>query len=146
MATSRLHRGWARRIGTLGLIVVMFGGTVACSNRDASVNRVPQSGSATASVVNGVQEVTVYVGDTFRFTPNVITVHPGMVRIVLVHQGTGAPHDLTLTDFPADFVPLVRPGGTTQATFMAPAPGSYTFVCTIHQTQGQTGTLVVLGS
>jgi plastocyanin len=29
---------------------------------------------------------------------------------------------------------------------MAPAPGKYTFVCTIHQAQGQIGTLIVTAS
>jgi plastocyanin len=93
-----------------------------------------------------VQQVTLEVGDTYRFTPNVITVHPGMVRVTLVHTGTGAPHDLQVLGFPADFVPLVTPKGTSSATFVAPAPGRYEFVCTIHQAQGQTGTLVVLAS
>jgi plastocyanin len=97
----------------------------------------------TASTVNGVQQVTIYAGDTYRFTPSTITVHPGQVQVMLVHTGTGAPHDFSVLGFPADFVPLVRPGGTSVASFTAPAPGTYTFVCTIHQAQGQTGTLIV---
>jgi plastocyanin len=132
-------------IATAAAAAVLAGG-VACSNRDASINRRPQSGAAAASQIDGAQQVTIYVGDTYRFTPDVITVHPGLVRVVLVHQGTGAPHDLSVLGLPADFVPLVRPGGTTSATFMAPAPGKYTFVCTIHQAQGQTGTLIVTAS
>jgi plastocyanin len=116
----------------------------SCSNREASINRRPQLGSGSASSVNGVQQITVYVNDTYRFDPNVITVHPGKVQVILVHQGTGAPHDLQVVGFPGDFVPLVRGGGTTTATFVAPAPGSYRFICTIHEAQGQTGTLVVL--
>jgi plastocyanin len=119
---------------------------ISCSNSTASINRRPQSGAASASVVDGVQQVTVYVDDHFRFTPDTITVHPGAVRITLVHRGTGAPHDLSVLGFPGDFVPLVQPGGTSSATFTAPAPGRYTFVCTIHVAQGQTGTLIVLPS
>ena len=117
----------------------------SCTNRQSPINRPSQSGSATASEVAGVQQVTVYVDDHFRFTPDVITVHPGPVRVTLVHRGTGAPHDLQVVGFPGDFVPLVQPGGTSSATFTAPAPGRYTFVCTIHVAQGQTGTLIVVG-
>jgi plastocyanin len=118
-----------------------------CSNRNASINRRPQSSSSvTASAVNGVQQVTIYAGDTFRFSPDVITVHPGPVRVLLVHTGSGAPHDLQVVGFPTDFVPLVSPKGTSSATFTAPAPGRYTFICTIHQAQGQVGTLIVTGS
>jgi plastocyanin len=128
----------------LVLCAVLLAG---CSNRSASINRRPQSsGSVTASVVDGVQQVTIYAGDTYRFSPDVITVHPGLIRVTLVHTGTGAPHDLQVLGFPADFVPLVSPKGTSTATFTAPAPGRYTFVCTIHQAQGQVGTLIVTGS
>jgi plastocyanin len=128
----------------LGLLALV--GMAGCSNTKASVDRGPQSGATSASVVDGVQQVTVYVDDHYRFTPDIITVHPGAVRITLVHRGTGAPHDLQVVDFPGDFVPLVQPGGTTSATFTAPAPGRYEFVCTIHEALGQTGTLVVLPS
>jgi plastocyanin len=128
----------------LVLCAVLLAG---CSNRSASINRRPQSsGSVTASVVDGVQQVTIEAGDTYRFSPDVITVHPGLIRVTLVHTGTGAPHDLQVLGFPADFVPLVSPKGTSTATFTAPAPGRYTFVCTIHQAQGQVGTLIVTGS
>jgi plastocyanin len=134
------------RVAAAVLTVVMLAGAVSCANRAGSINRRPQSGSATASAVNGVQTVTLSVGDTFRFTPDVITVHPGPVQVILVHTGTGAPHDFSVLGFPADFVPLVRPGGTSKATFTAPAPGRYTFVCTIHESQGEVGTLIVLAN
>jgi plastocyanin len=135
-----------RRWVQVALAIAVLAATAACSNRQASINRRPQSGAASASVVNGAQQVTIYVGDTYRFTPDVITVHRGLVQVILVHQGKGAPHDFSVLGFPADFVPLVNPGGTSTATFMAPAPGKYTFVCTIHQAQGQIGTLIVTAS
>jgi plastocyanin len=134
-------RGWGRRAGLLaagGMIIL-----TACSNTQSPVNRRPYSGSALASVVNGVQQVTIDVGDDFRFHPSTITVHPGRVQIVLKHTGTGAPHDWQVTDFPADFVPLTNSGQTRTGTFIAPAPGRYEFECTIHLRQGQRGTLIV---
>lgn len=118
----------------------------ACSNTQPAVTRRPRTGSATASVVDGVQQVTLLVGDDYRFHPSTITVHPGRVQVVLRHTGTGAPHDWQLSDFPADFVPLTSGGQTRSATFIAPAPGRYEFVCTIHVRQGQRGTLDVLPS
>jgi plastocyanin len=136
---TRLRRG-----AVVVLVLLVLAG---CSNRSASINRRPQSGgSASASNVNGVQQVRIEVGDTYRFSPDVITVHPGLVQVTLVHTGTGAPHDFSVVGFPADFVPLVNPKGTSTATFMAPAPGTYKFICTIHEAQGQVGQLIVTSS
>jgi plastocyanin len=115
----------------------------ACSNGQGAVNRRPQSGSATASDTNGVQQITLEAGDDYRFHPSTIIVHPGTVRVVLHHPGTGAPHNWQLVGFPADFVPDTPAGETSQATFVAPSPGRYKFECTIHVAQGQVGTLVV---
>ncbi len=104
----------------------------------------PRTGSGTASTVGGVQQITVTASDNYRFNPSTITVHPGKVRVVLVNSGNGAPHDWQLPKYPDDNVPLTARGQTQQATFTAPSPGTYQFVCTIHEKDGQTGTLVVL--
>ena len=138
----------SRALGPLLIALVAAVLLGACSNRQASVNRRPQTGgSATASAgSDGVQQVTITVNDTYRFSPDTITVHPGRVQITLVHKGNGAPHDWQLSGIPADYVPLVNPGHTSVATFTAPTPGRYQFVCTIHRAQGQTGTLIVLSS
>jgi plastocyanin len=126
-------------LGVLGILA-----TAACSNSQSAINRNPHVGATTASVVNGNQQVTVYVDDRYRFDPSSITVHPGKVTITLVHRGTGAPHDFQVVGFPTDAVPLTAHGQTQSATFIAPSPGSYRFICTIHERQGQTGTLTVL--
>jgi len=114
-----------------------------CQTQSA-INREPHTGSTTASASAGVQDVVITTDQRYRFTPSTITVHPGKVRITLKHVGTGAPHDWSLQGFPADYVPLVSAGQTKSVDFLAPAPGTYKFVCTIHVPQGQTGTLVVL--
>ena len=122
----------------------------ACSNTSSPVNRRPHTGSATASTIETasgpVQQVTIDATDDFRFVPSTVYVHTGeKVKIILVHTGTGAPHNWQLTEFPGDAVPLVTGQGEALSdTFTAPAPGKYQFVCTIHVRQGQTGTLVVL--
>ncbi len=131
----------ARTVVGAVLVVLVVAG---CSNRQASPNRRGHPGSSTASVVNGVQQVTLTVNDTFRFFPSVVTVHQGTVKITLVHAGSGAPHDFSLNGFPSDHTGLVNAGGTTSTTFTTPSAGTYTFECTLHVTQGMTGTLVVL--
>jgi plastocyanin len=124
-----------------GCAVVLAG----CQDQ-AAVNREPHLGNSTASASGGVQQVRITTDQHYRFNPSTITVHPGRVRITLAHVGTGAPHDWSLVDFPADNVPLVTPGQSQSVEFTAPAPGTYAFICTIHIAQGQTGTLVVLPS
>jgi plastocyanin len=133
----------ARSAFALGVALVV--GLSACTNTQPAVNRRGHSGSATASVVNGLQVVTVTASDLYRFDPSTITVHPGRVEIDLVNIGKGAPHDWSLDGFTAQ-TPLAASSQTRSVTFVAPAPGRYTFVCTIHRKQGQTGTLVVLPS
>lgn len=111
----------------------------------SSINREPHTGVSTAAAAaNGVQQVVVTTDQSYRFRPSTIIVHPGKVKIILKHVGTGAPHDWSLLGFPADYVALTNPGETKFIDFVAPSPGRYTFECTIHVTQGQTGTLVVL--
>lgn len=110
------------------------------------INREPHAGSTTAALSDGVQEVVITTDQSYRFSPSTITVHRGKVRITLKHVGTGAPHDWSLQGFAADYVPLVSAGQTKSVEFLAPGPGTYKFVCTIHVAQGQTGTLVVLSN
>jgi plastocyanin len=124
-----------------GLLVA--GLLTGCQSQSA-INREPHNGSSTAATVDGVQQVTITTDQSYRFAPSTITVHSGKVQIVLRHLGTGAPHDWQLTGFPDAFVPLVTPGQQKSVEFTAPSPGKYTFVCTIHVAQGQTGTLIVL--
>ncbi|MDQ2748945.1 MAG: cupredoxin domain-containing protein [Pseudonocardiales bacterium] len=117
---------------------------LAACTKEASINRRPNGGTATATVVDGLQVIVVKAGDTYRFDPARIIVHPGPVRVALENVGKGAPHDWTLTDLPGAATALASSGETKTATFTAPAPGTYTFVCTIHKKQGQTGKLVVV--
>lgn len=136
-----LPRSLSRSLATLLLAsAVLLSG---CQTQSA-INREPHSGSVTASASAGVQDVTITTDQSFRFYPSTITVHPGKVKITLTHTGTGAPHDWSLNGFPAANVPLVSPGETKSVEFTAPSPGRYTFICTIHVAQGQTGTLIVL--
>ncbi|MEN3356938.1 MAG: hypothetical protein V7637_920 [Mycobacteriales bacterium] len=115
-----------------------------CSNREPL--KPPPTGPTEVAVrpgADGVQQVTVDAGDDNRFSPAIIDATVGTIRLTLRHTGTGAPHTLYGATVPGLRVPLVRAGETRSIQFTASHPGRYGFVCTIHEAQGQTGTLVV---
>lgn len=127
-----------------GVAVAML--VASCSNTNSIAAKRPHLGSATASPVAGVQQITIKTGNDLRFHPSTLIVHPGRVRVVLDNtavSGTGPPHDLQVTGLPGAFIPSTQPGHEQSVTFIAPAPGRYDFLCTFHATQGQTGTLIV---
>jgi plastocyanin len=135
----------ARRVAASALAAVVLPAILtACSNTESPINRTPHTGTATASPgAGGVQTVTITAGNDYRFHPSTIVVHPGRVRIMLVNEGSGAPHNWSLAGFPVAYVPNAQAGQTRTVSFNAPSPGKYRFVCTIHERQGQTGTMVV---
>lgn len=135
----------ARSAGVVALVALALGAS-ACTNRDSAVQKHPHTGSGSASSVPGGEEVTVRAGSDLRFHPSRLTVGPGRLRVVLDNTekpGQGAPHNLQVGGVPSAVVPLTTAGQQSSITFTAPAPGTYRFVCTIHEAQGQTGTLVV---
>jgi plastocyanin len=126
----------------VALLVVL----TACSNATSPTNKRPHNGTGTASPVGGIQQITMTTGVDLRFHPATLVVHPGRVRLVLENvptNGGGPPHNVVFSNLPGADVPLTEAGRTTSVVFTAPAPGTYNFVCTIHQAQGQTGKLVV---
>ncbi|MEP7180259.1 MAG: hypothetical protein ABI775_14320, partial [Pseudonocardiales bacterium] len=80
---------WPRAVVTVGCAAAVL---ASCTTQP-SINRRPNGGTATASVVDGLQVVVVKASDTYRFDPATIIVHPGRVRVALVNEGKGAPHD-----------------------------------------------------
>jgi plastocyanin len=126
---------------------LLAGGLLVTGCTNTGPIRPPAQGptEAHASIgPGGVQQVVVNAGDDLRFSPAVVDVTVGRIRLTLRHSGHGAPHTLYAADVPGLRVPLVRPGDTQSVQFTASRPGRYRFVCTIHEAQGQTGTLVVV--
>ena len=92
---------------------------------------------------DGTQAVEVDAGDDFRFHPSVINAQPGPVRLTLKHVGKGAPHNFQASQLPGADVPLTSAGQSNAVSFTIGRPGDYRFVCSIHESQGQVGRLVV---
>jgi plastocyanin len=136
-----------RRAAVLGCAAALTAvALAACA--EPPINRPGSSGSAAASVVGGVQQVTLTTGDDYRFHPATFSVHPGKVQVILRNTGEGAPHEFQVTGFPATFVPLTPAGETRTATFTVPPllhgkATRYEFVCEIHVRQGQVGSMIV---
>jgi plastocyanin len=142
--TESNHRSW---LWVPGVILVLV--LTACSSSSSS-SSTPSAASATATSASsatatgassGQKTVT---GDTiviknFAFSPASLTVAPG--AMVTVHNEDSVTHTLTdKADSTLFSTGDVSPGQTK--TFKAPdKPGSYPFLCTIHQYM--TGTLVV---
>jgi plastocyanin len=126
-------------------VSVSAGLLTGCAS-EPSANTRAHPGTATASPGSaGVQTVVVTSGVDLRFHPSTIVVHPGTVRIVLdntAKPNQGPPHDLTFSGLPVQ-IGTVQAGARASVTFVAPTPGTYSFVCTIHAAQNQTGKLIV---
>jgi plastocyanin len=129
---------------TVAAVILAGAALAACSNRQPL--KPPETGPTEAHAqpdASGVQQITVAAGDDNRFSPAIIDATVGKIRLTLKHTGTGAPHTLYGAAVPGMRVPLVRAGESQTIQFTASQPGRYGFICTIHQAQGQTGTLVV---
>ena len=135
-----------RRPAATLLAILLAGGALLSGCGGGELKRPPPPGPTETTVrpgPDGVQAVEISVGDDYRFTPATIDVLVGRIRLTLHHVGRGAPHTLYGAGVPGMRIGLVRPGETQSIQFIAARPGRFRFVCTIHEAQGQTGTLVV---
>jgi plastocyanin len=134
--TKSNHRSW---LWASGLVLAVA--LTACSSSSSS-SSAPSSASATPTASSAGQKTVTsdsVVIKNFAFSPDSLTVSPGAV--VTVRNEDSVTHTLTdKADSKLFNTGPVSPGQTK--TFTAPdKPGSYPFLCTIHQYM--TGTLVV---
>jgi plastocyanin len=117
----------------------------ACSSeKPAPPPQSSQPDSVTLTpAADGSQSVEVDADDGHRFHPSTVRAVPGPIRVTLKHVGTGAPHNWTIRSLPAAHTSLTSAGQSNSVSFVISKPGDYRFVCTIHEAQGQVGTLVV---
>ena len=115
----------------------------ACTGGGATTGTTSSPAPA-ASGSNGVQQVTVAVGNSMSFEPTSITVGTGQpVQLTLRNTGL-MPHDFSLSDGVAQPVHIAASGGqTTSDTFTIDYPGTYAFDCSMpgHASAGMRGTI-----
>lgn len=90
------------------------------------------------------QRITITGNDHLRFSPSVVRVHTGYVRITLVDSGA-YPHNIVIPGFSFTSASVTGdPGGTKTAfTIEFRHPGRYRFYCAYHRSAGMTGVFVV---
>jgi plastocyanin len=94
----------------------------------------------TATPSQAVNNSPVITAKNIAFSPTSVTVKSGaQVTITLANQDSFVPHNLNVLGVKAN--DCTGPC-TSSVSFTAPAPGSYTFQCSIHPSM--TGTLVVV--
>jgi plastocyanin len=119
----------------------------ACAGGPGATSSSP-SATAPSSVGPG-ETVQITVGtDTdaeLKFDPGELTVPAGADVRVTFENRASVPHNLTFQG-PINVATstVVAPGTSETLEFKAPAPGEYTFVCTLHP--GMSGKLIVSGA
>jgi plastocyanin len=102
------------------------------------------SASAGASPAGEVTRSTIgtRTGTELEFEPDEVSV-PAAARVSVTFENRASlPHNLTFSaPINVATAPVVNPGASETIEFDAPAPGDYTFMCTIHP--GMEGTLTV---
>jgi plastocyanin len=100
-------------------------------------------GAAVAAMPREVTvEIATATGETLAFVPTEVRVRSTGRVIIEFHNVSAVEHNLTFTGGLAGSTrTIVGPGSTERLILEPPAPGSYRFVCTIHE--GMAGVLVV---
>lgn len=95
-------------------------------------------GTEAAQGPPAAQTATVTGTMKHTFRPSTVTAKVGTLTLTLVREG-GVPHDLTFQD--ASVGAPIPVSGTSSGTYRFLKPGTYSFVCTIHE--GMVGKVVV---
>ena len=89
--------------------------------------------------------VTTAPGDELAFTPDEVSVPSGKRVHVTFTNGSAVAHNMVFTSgIDASTPTIVAPGESAGFAVKPGGPGSYPFVCTIHD--GMHGTLIVTGA
>jgi len=86
--------------------------------------------------------ITSAPGETLAFEPAEVTVPAARPVALTFRNGSSLSHNLVFTAGSASATrAIVEPGASDQLLFVAAPPGTYPFVCTIHE--GMVGALIV---
>jgi uncharacterized cupredoxin-like copper-binding protein len=93
---------------------------------------------------DGVESLTLSVGNSLEFTPSSIRVAAGLPIALTLRNGGILQHDFVLTSgVPQPVKVEAGPGGTGNGTFVIERAGTYTFICSVpgHADGGMKGTI-----
>jgi plastocyanin len=107
------------------------------------VGCIAMGAAVTASPPGSVEVmITTASGETTAFEPAVTAVHAGGPIAITFRNGSSWAHNLVFTSGSTAATRTIVQPGTSDRLFLPPSPpGSYPFVCTIHD--GMAGTLVL---
>ena len=137
--TSPTPRRSPRRIGaplaTIASVAVAAGILGACSGGDGGT-------STNAVACPATPAITVTAHDTFRYTPDALTVKAGTV-IAELREGGALPHTFQIHG--ADGKAVVNGNTSKSCAKFTLKAGTYTFYCGVagHETAGMKGKLTV---
>lgn len=131
-----------RRSSRLAELVLVAGAALGAITLVASA--APTAVVSRTPVGRGVQRVTIVGNNLLRFTPSIVHLHPGAVRITLEDMGA-YPHNLQIPALHVTSPSVTGDPGGTVVTFTVdfPAKGQYHFDCVYHASAGMLGTFVV---
>ena len=127
-------------------LVVLASGLVLLTACSASSTGADTANAVTASTgADGVQQLTLEVGNAMQFEPSSVTIKAGQPVQLTLHDSGDTAHDFSLSAGVAQPVKLSAAGGqTASATFTVSSPGTYSFDCSMpgHAMAGMRGTLI----
>jgi len=137
-----------KRFGLAAVVVLSVVASACSSGANASgggtTQPPPPSPTATQTTdsgggTGGATKASIQAGaGGFVFSPNTVTIAQGGV-VTVKNVGT-LTHTFTIQGHGVN--ESLSPGSSAKVTINL-TPGTYTFVCTIHRSQGMTGTLTV---
>jgi plastocyanin len=120
-----------RPLGGIGAALLLVGCVAAGPGATATPSTAVDVTIGTAS------------GETLAFEPPAITVRAAGEIAMTFRNDSSVAHNLVFTGgLTAATSTIVEPGSSEQLVLIPPAPGSYPFVCTIHD--GMSGKLIAL--
>ena len=131
-----------RTVVSLVGLVALAGCTAGSGSNAAPGNRsdIRPAVSGSADPDTATQVVELRADDSLRFSPALLRVEPGRVRLVFINSGR-LPQNFTSLRLNANSG-NVPAGQRTTLDLMVPAPGKYPFYNAYHKTQGMTGKIV----
>lgn len=111
------------------------------SGTGPAVTGDPSATATARPAADGVQQVVVDATDDNHFKPDVVLAHVGKLRVTVTNPSV-FPVDLSFPTLGVHSTTIFT-GNSAVVTVDVTAAGSYPFVCTFHEHDGMTGSLVV---